>query len=165
MNLITNFTLNIFFLFQMTMHLANATGKWKNKHSSCFTLYEWTLSEDMVINNEQYYSFDLDGSTGTFTLPVYDNMDLTGDPIARLRGSMILDKTGGFTANSAMYFYKDESYLGTHVSYSPVPNLKDDLVYGFTMGGTGKYQKFQATVQSIVVAYEPKFIVEWTFCS
>jgi hypothetical protein len=121
----------------------------------------------MSIDGEQYYGFKLDGPTGTFTLPVYDNLDLENEPVARLRGSMIAD-AGGFTANAAMYFYEDDAYNGVHVSYAYDPALEEDFVYGYTVGGTGKFASKHyrdAKVTSVVVAAEePKFIVELTFC-
>ena len=120
----------------------------------------------MIINDEQYYGFLLDGSIGTYTLPVYDNIELEGDPIARLRGNMITNPTGSdFTATAAMYFYELKSYVGVHVSYTYEPSLEDDFVYGFTIGGTRAFERYRASVTSIVVAESPKFIVEWTFCT
>lgn len=108
----------------------------------------------------------MDGPTGTFTLPVYDNLDLENEPVARPRGSMITD-AGGFTANAAMYFYEDDAYNGVHVSYAYDPALEEDFVYGYTVGGTGKFASKHyrdAKVTSVVVAEQPNFIVEWTFC-
>ena len=138
--------------------------KWRPREEYCVKYWEWTINEDMVVNNEQYYGFVLAVSTGTFTLPIYDNMDLKGDPVARLRGSMITDQTGGFTANAALFFYDHEAFLGVHVSYSPDPTLEDDFVYGMTVGGTGPFRYFNAAITTAVVAESPKFIVEWTFC-
>ena len=104
-----------------------------SKKEHCVKFWEWTLDGGMGINGDQYYGFALDGSTGTFTLPMYDNKELQGDPVARLRGSMITDHNGiGFTANTAVYFYSEDAYLGAHLSYTYDPNLVDDFVYGFT---------------------------------
>lgn len=136
----------------------------RGSQQECQKLYEWTLNTSEIINGTQYYPFVLEGTTGTYTLPVYDNMNLTGVPVARLRGNMITDPTGtDFTAAATMFFYESKSHLGVHVSYTYNP--EDDFIYGYTVGGTGRYENYKAEVTSVVIATEPMFIVEWTFCS
>lgn len=117
-----------------------------------------------MISDKQYYGFQLDGSVGTFTLPLYDNPDLQGEPLARLRGTMITDPAGGFTANAALYWYEEEAYLGVNLSFTYDPAVEDDFIYGFTVGGTGKFKRYNAFVTTVVVAESPKFTVEWEFC-
>ncbi|CAB9516448.1 expressed unknown protein [Seminavis robusta] len=138
----------------------------QNQSAPCVQLYEWTLSEDaMVINDKQYYGFNMSSSIGTFTLPMYTNIDLTGNPVARLRGNLITDPTGGFTASAAIHFYDVAAFVAVSLSYTYEPALAEDFVYGFTVGGTGAFKDYHADVKSVVVAMEPKFIVEWTFCN
>ena len=62
----------------------------------------------------------------TFTLPVYDNIELEGNPVARLRGSYIADPAGGFTASTSLYFFATAAYLGVDLSFSD--EQPDDLV-------------------------------------
>ena len=81
--------------------------RWSQPKKKCVKYWEWTLDEDMVINDKQYYGFQMDGSVGTFTLPLYDNPDLEGAPVARLRGNMIAEPAGGFNANAALYFFEE----------------------------------------------------------
>ena len=138
----------------------------RGSQTGCQKLYEWTLNTTELINEVQYYPFVLEGNLGTYTLPVFDNANLTGEPVARLRGNMITDPTGtDFTATATMFFYESQSksHLGVEVSYTYNP--EDDFVYGYTIGGTGRYQSYHAEVTSVVIATEPKFTVEWTFCS
>mmetsp|Transcript_16741 Transcript_16741/g.31321 ORF Transcript_16741/g.31321 Transcript_16741/m.31321 type:complete len:167 (-) Transcript_16741:49-549(-) len=158
------FITSVLFFNMLSVGQARSSSS-SSRKETCVKYWEWTIEDaSMVIDEEQYYGFQLDNSIGTYTLPVFDNIDLQGEPVARLRGSMIADATGGFTSNGALYFYDDHAYLGFHVSYSPDPLLEEDFVYGFTVGGTGKYKYLNAAATSVVVSYEPKFIVEWTFC-
>ena len=154
-------------LFFNFFSMANAVfdlDRWGHPAQKCVKYWEWTLDQDMVINDKQYYGFQMDGSVGTFTLPLYDNPDLEGEPIARIRGNMITEPSGGFTANTALYFFEDEAYLGVNLSFTYDPTLEDDFIYGFTVGGTGKFRRYNAFVTTVVIAQEPKFTVEWELC-
>jgi hypothetical protein len=100
----------------------------------CQKLYEWTINDDQLIYNKQYYGFVLssggeDDSTstssnnetnveqqllspkiGTYTLPVYDNVDLIGQPVARLRGNLITSTDGlDFLATATFQFFDDDN--------------------------------------------------------
>lgn len=101
---------------------------------------------------------------GTFSVPVYDNADLRGEPVARLRGNMIFDQSNGFTANGAFFFYQEQALVGVQVSYTNGPTFGKDFDYCFTVGGTGALQHYNAAVTADVVEEEPKYVVEWTFC-
>lgn len=154
----------VFLLFNLLVLSQGKKGKSGTKKENCQQYWEWTLSEDMVINDEQYYGFVLKGSTGTFTLPLYDNIELEGGPVARVRGSMVEDLADGFTANAAVYFFEDQDFVGVHLSYTYDPTVAEDFIYGFITGGTGKYKYESAEVTTVVVAEAPKYTVEWTFC-
>lgn len=159
----------VIFTTALMMGAASAAG---GQGQHCQVFYEWTLTNDTRIQDTQYYAFRLDESTGlgTFTLPIYETLELTGHPVAMLRGNMIAaNEATDFTATATLSFFTasaaQKDHLGVLVSYTYNPDEADDLIYGYTIGGTGKFRHYQASVTSVVVATEPKFTVEWTFCN
>jgi hypothetical protein len=125
-------------------------------HSTCQTLYEYSNSLG-VLNNVTYTgSQKPQPNIGQFNTPVFDNPDLRGDPVGRLRGSFLEDVVAHFaTFVSAFEFYGSpmSEYLVVSMGFS---TASISIGSGVALGGTGSWSDYRGTVVS-----EP-FNASWT---
>jgi hypothetical protein len=125
-------------------------------HSPCRTLYEYTnfLGE---FNNVTYTgSQKAQSNIGQFNTPMFDNPDLQGDPVGRLRGSYLEDVVAHFaTFVSAIEFFGSPTseYLVVSLGFS---TSSVSAGSGVAVGGTGSWSAYRGTVVS-----EP-FNASWT---
>ena len=92
---LTNNIISTSFLFLNMFSMGQVgSSSSSSRKETCVKHWEWTIEDaSMVTDEKEYFGFQLDNSIGTYKLPVYDNIDLQGEPVARLRGSMISDAT------------------------------------------------------------------------
>jgi hypothetical protein len=117
-------------------------------HSPCRALYEYSnfLGE---LNNVTYTgSQTAQPNIGQFNTPMFDNPELLGTPVGRLRGSYLEDVVAHFaTFVSAIEFFGSPSsqYLVVSLGFS---TSSVSAGSGVALGGTGSWSDYRGTVVS-----------------
>lgn len=113
--------------------------------AGCVIMYEWSDCEE-EIDGYQYTGQNTEdsGVIRSFNTPLFDNVDLEGSPVSRLRGSYILNPTNQFaTFTSAFDFIEQEDSLVFHMGFSSKNQTEQ---YGVPLGGTGRWTGYQGNV-------------------